>query len=39
MCKIIMVPLDGSKRAEKILQYVEGIAHRFESKFKQEKML
>lgn len=32
MYKNIMVPLDGSKRAEKILKHVEDIAHCFKSK-------
>jgi nucleotide-binding universal stress UspA family protein len=29
MYKTILVPLDGSERAERILPYVEGLAHRF----------
>jgi nucleotide-binding universal stress UspA family protein len=32
MYKTILVPLDGSKRAEAILPHVEGMAHRFEAK-------
>lgn len=32
MYKIIMVPLDGSKLAEKVLEHVENIAQCFKSK-------
>lgn len=32
MYKTILVPLDGSKRAEAILPHVEEMAHRFEAK-------
>ena len=32
MYKKILVPLDGSKRAESILRYVEELAYRFEAK-------
>lgn len=32
MYKSILVPLDGSKRAEAILPHVEELAHRFEAK-------
>jgi nucleotide-binding universal stress UspA family protein len=32
MYKIILVPLDGSKRAEAILPHVEDLAHRYEAK-------
>lgn len=32
MYKTILVPLDGSKRAERILPYVEELAQKFESK-------
>ncbi|MCB0061765.1 MAG: universal stress protein [Caldilineaceae bacterium] len=32
MYKTILVPLDGSKRAERILPYVEELAYKFQSK-------
>lgn len=32
MYKTILVPLDGSKRAERILPYVEELAHKFKAK-------
>ena len=32
MYKIILVPLDGSKRAEEILPHIEEMAHRFAAK-------
>ena len=32
MYKKILVPLDGSKRAEAILPHVEELAHRFDAK-------
>ncbi len=32
MYKVILVPLDGSKRAERILKHVEELAHRFKAK-------
>jgi nucleotide-binding universal stress UspA family protein len=31
MYDVILAPLDGSKRAEKILPYIETLAHRFDS--------
>ena len=32
MCKTILVPMDGSKRAEAILPHVEEVAHRFKAR-------
>lgn len=32
MYKTILVPLDGSKRAERILPHVEALAHKFDAK-------